>query len=144
MQSNPYKGGKNNKAPYKSTHIRVPEDIKITLQGFADIYRVVCALNDPDGLELFTTDLKKFLDCFLVIDSKLCVNCKLVNEQTELWIQKEFRRHQERSNAWENLCYEQLANQKRVQDLLTNALSLKSNAGGAIKKEIRKAIAELD
>jgi hypothetical protein len=139
-----FKGGRSQKAPYKSTHVRVPDDIKTTLQGFADIYRVICALNDQDGLNQFKTDLKKFLDCFLVMEAKLYVSAKLVDQETELWLQKEFRRVQEHCNAWENLHKKQLANQKLAKDLLIAALTLKPNAGGAIKKEIRKAIQALD
>lgn len=144
MSGSPYKGGRDGKAPYRSTHVRVPDDIKKTLQGFADIYRVICALNDQSGLDQFKADLKKFLDCFLVMEGKLYVSAKLVNEETELWIQKEFRRLQEQCNAWENLHKEQLANQQKSKYLLIAALSLKSNAGGAIKTEIRKAIALLN
>lgn len=144
MPSTPFKGGRNHRAPYKSTHIRVPEDIKPTLQGFTDIYKFLCALNHDESLQSFKRDLKKFLDCFLVIEGKLYCNSKLVDEKTELWIQKEFRRFQEQAYGWENLRNEEVEKQKKAIDLLNAALSLKANSGGAIKAEIRKAIATLD
>lgn len=144
MSTTPYKGGRNHKAPYKTSHIRVPGEIKSTLQGFTDIYKVICALKDDDGLQTFKRDLKKFLDCFLVMEAKLYCNAKLVDEETELWIQKEFRRHQEQAYAWEHLHKEELERQKKVKEILTDALSLKANCGGAIKAQIRKAISELD
>lgn len=140
MTDTPYKGGRNRKAPYRSTHIRVPEDIKSSLQSFADIYRVICALNDNDGLQTFKTDLKKFVDCFVVIEAKLYCNAKLVNEETELWIQSQFKLKHEQLNAWENLFNEQVEKEKKAEELLVAALTLKSNSGGAIKKEIKKAI----
>lgn len=140
VDKTPFKGGRNHKAPYQTTHLRVPEDLKSVLQGFVDIYKVVCSLDEKEGLKTFKRDLEKFLSCFEILGGKLYVNMKLVDEATEFWIQKEFRRQQEQLNAWENLHKEQLANHEKAKDLLIAALLLKPNAGGAIKKEILKAL----
>ncbi len=47
--SSPGKGGRGKKAPYSTTHYRIPEPIKASVERFAVAYRILSFDNDSDG-----------------------------------------------------------------------------------------------
>lgn len=144
MASNPFPGGRSKSAPYKSTHIRVPDTIKDKLSKIADIYRALLAKNSGSSLGNFDLHLDKFIEGANPIYGVTTDDFKLVSTrqyedlqalyQAAIAKNKELRRENE-SRA---------RRQKFAIALLTEALKLKPNAGGAIKKEIQKAITELE
>ncbi|MFN7662109.1 MAG: hypothetical protein ACK5PQ_00030 [Alphaproteobacteria bacterium] len=85
------KGGRGHKAPYRTTHLRVPDPIKDDLQSIIDQWRADYLNGEPTAIPTGKTP----------------------ND-----------------------------NSKAIA-LLTDALSLKANAGGKIKQQIREAIAIL-
>jgi hypothetical protein len=85
------KGGRGHSAPYRTTHLRVPEPIKDRLQAIIDEWREDFLKGEPSAIP----DKIDFIDYLDVIA------------------------------------------------ILENALTLRANAGGKIKTEIREAIAIL-
>jgi hypothetical protein len=85
------KGGRGHRAPYQTTHLRVPAPIKDRLQAIIDEWREAYLAGEPSAIP----EKIDFIDYLDVIG------------------------------------------------ILENALTLKANAGGKIKTEIREAIAIL-
>lgn len=143
MTDNPFKGGKNNFAPYSTTHLRVPLEIKDSLQNVIDLYKRAYKLEaDKFRLDLVSS-LKEFSSLFLKSHGVL------VDSSSHVPIEKHIEALNELQEA--KLKIALLAPLKgssrdscnEAREILTSALDLRANAGGAIKKEIRKAIALL-
>jgi hypothetical protein len=49
--SNPGKGGRGKVAPYTTTHYRIPEPIKLTVERFASMYRILIGAEDLEASE---------------------------------------------------------------------------------------------
>ncbi len=49
--SNPGKGGRGKVAPYTTTHYRIPEPIKLTVERFASMYRILVGAEDLEASE---------------------------------------------------------------------------------------------
>jgi hypothetical protein len=49
--SNPGKGGRGKVAPYATTHYRIPEPIKLTVERFASMYRILVGAEDLEASE---------------------------------------------------------------------------------------------
>lgn len=144
MASNPFPGGRHKTAPYKSTHLRVPEPIKAQLQKVVDIYKILTARRSEIGLGNFDLQLNKFIEGHnplygVTSDDFKLVDTRQFDELRSLYdaLVKKNERLREQTDS-------EALKQKTAIATLTKALELKPNAGGAIKKEIKKAIQELE
>lgn len=144
MTDTPFKGGKNNFAPYNTTHLRVPLEIKDSLQNIIDLYKRAYKL-EADNFRLdLVSSLKGFSRIFLgshgvLVDSRDCVT---IEKHTEVLKKLEEANRKIALLTPLEGSSRDACNQAR--EILASALDLRANAGGAIKKEIRKAIALLD
>lgn len=144
MSDNPYKGGRNHKAPYNTTLVRVPLEIKDALENIIGLYkRAYKSEANKVRLDLVES-LKGFSRLFLeshsiLVDSKNYVSIDKYNA-----VLKELENANHELAFLDSLKEELEDNCKRCTIILEAALNLKPNAGGAIKKEIRKAIIVLD
>ena len=144
MTDSIFKGGRGQKAPYISTHLRVPEKIKASLQKIIDVYKRAYQLNADDLILRLEASLVEYANNFSPQYTSL--------ENSKIFVPLE--KYQAALKALEDANHE-LAfldslkeevedNEKKAKEILDNALKLGSNVGGQIKKEIRKAIEALD
>lgn len=160
----PWKGGKGKKAPYETTHQRIPQPIHRAVQMFSDRFKqlVAAGVTDPSGehlikrvedaicadalkpdtrykkeqipgngynedLEKSDEELEKLREENSQLRSQLNNQVKLAGE----WYEK--------AKALE-LESRQMVADPEVITILNEALKLKANAGGAIKKKIEKVL----
>jgi hypothetical protein len=122
--SDPGVGGRGKKAPYETTHYRIPEPTKPVVEILVNKYRqTLGSQSDPTGQALLTKVEEAILDT------------QSQQEDTSTALQLSLLRDE---------CRKLKANQQRVKLLLQEALTLRSNAGGAIKVKIREVINLLD
>lgn len=51
--SNPGKGGRGKDAPYSTTHCRIPEPLKATVERLTSAYRILVGSEDPEACKRF-------------------------------------------------------------------------------------------
>jgi hypothetical protein len=98
------KGGRGKKAPYETTHYRIPEPIKPVVEAIADRYRFLVITEDASAGERMLDRVQE------VVTPK--GGTKLLSN----------------------------TDRRKAISLLEEALTLKANAGGAIKEKIRAAL----
>lgn len=144
MKDTPFKGGRSKKAPYLTTHLRVPTEFSSPLNKLIDIYKRSLQIKDPDGSLKFVRELYEFIRGYMIINEKL-INTNIVISVDEL---AQLKRDIQEANSelyhQISLNSELMSNSDRAKTILNGCHKLKSNAGGAIKAEIRKAIVALD
>ena len=137
-------GGRGKRAPYQTTMYRIPTPLKPTVENLAASYRdIVGDFEDPEDPDLIATSISAIApgvnlagieaELSQIKQQKLEISKKLValtDKYNELRIQVEINEVQ----PSKQVSIGELAN------ILQQALSLKPNAGGAIKEEIRKAL----
>ena len=64
MTDSIFKGGRGQKAPYISTHLRVPEKIKASLQKIIDVYKRAYQLNADDLILRLEASLVEYANNF--------------------------------------------------------------------------------
>lgn len=137
-------GGKNNRAPYEITHIRVPLPLKFQLEQLILSFKYVVRSQNQGDLRSFFAKLIEFVDTLPPQCDQLRLELKLRERAetaiSELAIESSTKMvaelEQERDILREN--------SRSAIALLENALALRANSGGAIKKEIKKALALID
>lgn len=143
MADSPFKGGRNNKAPYETTHLRVPTGIKFSVTRVIDIYKR--SLQDTYVLSSvdFLENLRKFIDGYMFCSGSLA-NANRVVAVEEILRLEEALKSAEALIEHQHVELEESAWKLQASSMyLKDALLLKPNAGGAIKKEIRKALTYL-
>ncbi len=144
MTDSPYKGGRSNFAPYKSTHIRIPQPLKRVFVVASDLYKKACNADDPLSALTFTNKLDTYIKKFR-FDSGVFTDENQFRNPEEIEALKEQIDYLKRETAFQTSLIEELnENKVRCKGILNESLNLGSNVGGKIKKEIRKAIAFLD
>lgn len=144
MTDSIFKGGRGQKAPYISTHLRVPEKIKTSLQKIIDVYKRAYQLNADDLILRLEASLVEYANNFSPQYNSL------VDSKSFVPFEKYRMVLYALDKATQDLKCMEACNKQAESDiaiavsLLEDACTLKSNAGGAIKKEIRKAIEALD
>lgn len=144
MQETPYKGGRNHKAPYSSTHVRVPLELKDPIESIIGLYKRSYKL-DADRVRInLVASLKQFSSSFLNSLGVLVDSTNYVAIEQHIKVLKELEEANRKLTLLTPLegISRDTCNQAR--DILIASLALKSNAGGAIKKEVRKAIDTLN
>lgn len=124
--SNPGKGGRSKRAPYETTHYRIPLPIKPVVESLATAYRMVVESDtDPDGKKLLNK-----------VQSSI-VSATDLNDESELErLRLKLQQAQEKVEQLER-------ERKTALNILVIALKEKANAGGKIKAAIKQAFPEL-
>lgn len=144
MSDSPYKGGRSNFAPYKSTHIRIPEPLKTVFVVASDLYKKACNADDSLSALTFTNKLHVYVRNFR-FDYGIFTDNNRFRDPEEIEALKEQIDYLKREAAFQEGLIEELKeNEVKCKEILNESLKLGSNVGGKIKKEIRKAIAALD
>lgn len=124
--TNPGKGGRGKRAPYKTIHYRIPSPIKPVVEMLATTYRMLIGSEaDPDGEKLLTQVKDSIASASYPSDES-----ELETLQMKLAEAQEILKQLERER-------------ERAINILVPALKVKSNAGGKIKDAIRQAFPEL-
>ncbi len=55
--SNPGKGGRGKVAPYSTTHYRIPEPLKATVERLTSAYRILVGSNDAEACKRFVNSV---------------------------------------------------------------------------------------
>lgn len=144
MSQDSFTGGRGKIAPYQSTHIRVPDTIKTQLQQIVEAYRKLLAKNSEVGLSSFELHLDKFVDGVNPLYGVTTDDFKLIDAKQFEELKALYDNAISTNKSLREAHASEVRRRKFVLGILTNALKLKANAGGAIKQEIKKAIAEID
>lgn len=140
MSVHPFKGGRSVKAPYQQTHLRIPLPIKDSIEKIVSTYRFAVRIGEQSVIDSFIQNLKIAASNYKPLDIAESSNNTFISQQEyEKALQKIERLEAILAIKDEFL----IASSKRqciALELLLESLSLKPNAGGAIKNEIRKAI----
>lgn len=139
-----FKGGRNNPAPYNSTHIRVPLEIKDALENIIALYKRSYNLQATQFRVDLVSSLKNFSQTFLGARSTLVDSKEFIPLEKYKELEDKFRQANSDAAFQESLNEELIDNANTAKAILESCCNLKANSGGAIKKEIRKAIAALD
>lgn len=140
MQTQPYVGGKNQKAPYATTHLRVPQPIKEELEKLATTYKFAIKIGGDTTAIDFKNQLRKFAGKYEIFAEEPHQESQLVSMDRYQELLVELDRARELIKNLEN---ERNLSKYHATDaikILQPALELKANAGGAIKAAIRKAL----
>ena len=129
------KGGRGKKAPYDSTHYRLPVPLKPLCEELAANYReLVTQYLDPNSPELITAVLAASGGSANNKSEELAIDCikqaETIN-QLEAKINQLLQENEELNSRQSNT---------KIKTILNEALELKANAGGAIKVKIRQAL----
>lgn len=144
MVDSPYKGGRSNKAPYKTTHVRTPVPVQIVLQRIAELYKIAVASGDSFLPDELINDLLKSLDGYHSWAGTLTNSNKTVSLDEYYFMKKEIKDLTDRNDCLKmQIHFHEVARQD-IKAHLDKACKLKPNAGGAIKKKIREVIEILD
>jgi hypothetical protein len=144
MNDELYKGGRNHKAPYSTTHLRVPLELTNSLQGIIDLYKRAYKLDAENLRANLVLSLKQFANTFLQSHGVLVDSTNHVTLEKHTDVLKELEEANRELAFLTALTDELKQSNDEAQAILEKACELKSNAGGAIKKEIRRAILILD
>ena len=139
-----WKGGKNNKAPFEITHIRVPMPLKEVLKKAIGIYTKAMIQNDSIGATELRLDLGKFLNGFISEYGCTYNKNNLMSADDSLELRETVVKNQETIAALEQERDILRENSRAAIALLQDALKLKPNNGSAIKQEIKKALVLID
>ena len=129
MTDKALKLGRGQKAPYQTTHCRIPTPIKPIVERIAEDYKQ-CVFAGEDSEEA----LKKI--------SQSLEGKEPAQDVKEL--KKEIVQLQRFLSGERQRADEAVAEGLRAATILKEALKLKPQAGGAIKQEIRKALQLID
>lgn len=160
----PWKGGKGKKAPYETTHQRIPQPIHRAVQMFSDRYKQLIAggVTDTTGEKLIRrVEDAIYVDAFIpgtknegevMLGTRYNEDSDKSNEELEklreenTHLRSQLDDQVKLAEEWcEKAKVLELESQPGVVDpeaiaILKEALELKANAGGAIKNEIKKAL----
>jgi len=143
MSQDSFPGGRAKKAPYLSTHIRVPDTIKNQLARLAEIYRKLLVDDNQVGLGNFDLQLNKFIEGHNPLYGVVADDFKLVDtkqfEELKVLYDLACSNRQQLRDELTSLKFRN----KEAAKLLQKSLKLRANAGGAIKEEIKKALGQM-
>lgn len=114
------KGGRGYRAPYESHQVRVPDPIKSQVHSLIDRYQDYLRTGGNPSTPPKLLDQNKPVDNFSEVQG---LKIKVNQLEEKLKAVDRFK--------------------ARVRKTLENAMTLKANAGGAIKKEIEKVLKQL-
>ena len=146
--NNPGIGGRGKRAPYKTTHYRMPYALKPIVEKMVAKYRELVCEYEADSPAL----VKDVISAIALDDYKNREELSLISEQIKLleielkFVQQENKELTEELASKERYNYtlqSQLEKFKRVPQvvlLLENALQMRANAGGAIKEKIKESL----
>jgi predicted RNase H-like nuclease (RuvC/YqgF family) len=146
--NNPGVGGRGKRAPYKTTHYRMPVALKPIVEDMAAKYRELVDEYEADDPAL----VQAVISTLVSEDFKNTEEFSKISEQIQsLEIQlklakKENKELTEQLASLEKSNYTLLEQLKKLKcapqaiSILENALLLKANAGGAIKEKIKEAL----
>lgn len=140
MYSKPYTGGKNQKAPYETTHLRVPLPIKDQLETLSTVYKFAIKMGGLACAGDFVSQLNKFVKKYEVFNEAPLPIVEAISQAEYENVLEELRRAKEIINQLENKADLSTYNCADAVKILQPALKLRANAGGAIKVAIRKAL----
>lgn len=143
MSSQAYPGGKNQKAPYLSTHLRVPFPIKNELEKLATTYKFALKIGGDQTALDFKNQLRKFAAKYEIFNEEPLPETQMVEMAKYQELLEELDRARKLIHCLENRCNLSEYNARDAVKILEPALQLKANAGGAIKNAIRKALTML-
>ncbi|MDZ7970501.1 MAG: hypothetical protein RM368_37185 [Nostoc sp. DedSLP03] len=131
MTSDLAKGGRGKRAPYESTHYRLPVPLKPIAEEMAANYRqLVSEYTDPEDPALIAATLQAI--------APGGGNQVEENQQVKELLED----YQQMQSQLEELQQrvEKLKGVNQAIGILKNALTLRANSGGAIKEQIREAL----
>lgn len=143
MSTQPFAGGKNQKAPYSTTHLRVPQPIKEELEKLATTYKFAIKIGGDSVALDFKNQLRKFAGKYEIFTEEPHQETMLVTMDKYQELLMELDRAREIIKNLENERNLQEYHARDAVKILQPALKLKPNAGGAIKTAIRNALALL-
>lgn len=127
---NPAKGGRGKKAPYESTHYRLPVPLKPIAEEMAANYReLVTEYSDPEDPALIAAVISALAPGDNEVEENQQVKELLEDYQQ---MQTQIEELQQRVEKFKGV--------NQAIAILNHALTLKANAGGAIKEQIRQAL----
>lgn len=146
--TNPGIGGRGKRAPYKTTHYRMPVALKPVVEEMAAKYRELVdefEVDDPALIDavvsaIATSDLKNTEELSLMSEQikSLEIQLKLSNKENKELTEKLALIEKSNYTLLEQL--KKLKCPPQAILVLENALLLKANAGGAIKEKIKEAL----
>jgi hypothetical protein len=140
LNTNKLKGGKGCKAPYKSTHVRIPDAIKPAIVKFADIYRRTIVEGDDRGTKQFPEYLETITEGIMFIDGILRNAYRIMSADEFKKADMKIRELMAIRDLQHQNITDLINRLDESKVILTQSLELKPNAGGAIKKEIKKVL----
>jgi hypothetical protein len=143
MTSNSFPGGRAKKAPYLSTHIRVPDTIKTKLGQVVDIYKKLLAGDHQIGLANFDIALDKFVEGCNPLYGVTADDFRLVDARQYDDLNVLYNAMLSKSKALKSEIETLEFRKKEAARILRSSLKLRANSGGAIKREVEKALGEL-
>ena len=144
MVDNPFKGGRTNKAPYKTSHVRTPVPVQPLIQKVVDLYKIACASGDVFAPNEFINDLAYTLSGYRSWAGSLVRDNKTISLDEHYATKKEIEKLTEEVDRLKMQIHFHKAARQDIKAYLDEACKLKPNAGGAIKKKIREVIEILD
>lgn len=140
MHSKPYTGGKNQKAPYITTHLRVPYPIKDELEKLATTYKFAIKFGGDTTALDFKKQLRKFADKYEIFTEQPHSESQAVDIDKYEQVLQELDRARQIIDNLENERNLKEYHSRDAIKILEPALKLRANAGGAIKQAICKAL----
>lgn len=139
MKMNPYKGGRGQEAPYKTTHLRVPFPLVESFAEIARLYKVLCFSTTNEVRSHFLAALELFPSAFLQHrNGELKATDRILNHEYG-----HLKALLDSETAYNKVLQEAVDSSidriNKANEILNHACSLKPNAGGAIKHAIREA-----
>lgn len=146
--NNPGIGGRGKRAPYRTTHYRMPTALKPVVEEMTAKYRELVDEFEVDDPAL----IKAVVSAIATSDFKNTEELSKVSEQIKSLEIKLKLSNKENKELTEKLALIEKSNYTLLEQLkklkcppqailvLENALLLKANAGGAIKEKIKEAL----
>lgn len=144
MIDSPFKGGRSNKAPYETTHLRVPVPLRFVLQKAIDLYKTAVASGDIFAPTQFIEEQVNNLKGYHSWAGSLVNENKIISASKYHDMVNDLSLLSDEINCLHNVIDELTINSNAARLILEEACLLKPNAGGAIKKQVKKAIEILD
>lgn len=111
--SDPTKGGRGNKAPYQTTHVRVPEDCKPFVDSLSNAYKQL--VDDPQAAWQLLEDVRETVSQSFGNITKMRETYKPVNNYSNCHLSK-----QEAVELTEKLLRAKTSKKDTLQKLLTS------------------------
>jgi len=143
MNDDLYKGGRNHKAPYSTSHVRMPLELLAPVQAIIDVYKRCHKLGADSCRNQLIAALKEFPDNFLDVTGSIDSFGKPVAGRAYQDLSEQLAEAKAEIQRLQTTLHLHEQSRKEIKGVLEGACKLRANAGGAIKKEIKAIVSIL-